>query len=404
MAIELYTGVPGSGKTYLIVKRLLSEFIGYTVITNIDGLKLPHLSLDSMIEKAGGKEVFFTREYQGTLPFTQLIYIIDEAQFYFGKKYYNEAVFNYFQYHRHFPGHHVILATQNAQTIPSQLVVLCDYECYVLTRKASLFGEFKFKTVTPAGGSSRDCPVSRVARHKDVFKWYKSTSMISSVKQGKLHSTLWLIVICCVLGFPVISYFLFFRGAIDKASQSFGNKKSSVASKAAPPPADSLAAPGFQSQNSSPAHAGIDEKKPLVPIPTAYNPASNDLFFVLDGSPVRASVSAFTALYPPAAYQYGFVYSPNKFFRIFDVSGTEQFFPIKSDIFLSSGSRLGSRGNNEIKSTPYELAPVIPETRHFSPDPFLEERKNLLAKKYQEPPTGESVSGSTGAAEKGSSQ
>lgn len=65
MAIFLNTGVPGSGKSYLMVKRLLDNFYRYdnkrrfvvrpefsdlVLISNVEVWKLEHLQLETMLE------------------------------------------------------------------------------------------------------------------------------------------------------------------------------------------------------------------------------------------------------------------------------------------------------------------------------------------------------------------
>ena len=66
MAIRIIDGNPGCGKTYYLVKFLRDNYYdktsngyvaktGYTVISNIDDLKLPHLNLNELVEKYIGK-------------------------------------------------------------------------------------------------------------------------------------------------------------------------------------------------------------------------------------------------------------------------------------------------------------------------------------------------------------
>jgi len=63
MAINIITGVPGAGKTYYGVYHLRKNFCvktgngyilkdGFTLITNINQLLIPHLSLDDVLKKS----------------------------------------------------------------------------------------------------------------------------------------------------------------------------------------------------------------------------------------------------------------------------------------------------------------------------------------------------------------
>lgn len=66
MAIRLITGKPGSGKTFLAVKHLRDNYYyyskklkkycrkkDYTIISNIDSLKLKHLNLNDVLNESG---------------------------------------------------------------------------------------------------------------------------------------------------------------------------------------------------------------------------------------------------------------------------------------------------------------------------------------------------------------
>lgn len=95
MAIRIVDGVLGAGKTYYSVNWLATTYCKkisddlwiidpekkIRIITNIEGLKLPHEDFNACLEKAGGFHVFFTKEYQAIFSGdAHLIYILDEAQ------------------------------------------------------------------------------------------------------------------------------------------------------------------------------------------------------------------------------------------------------------------------------------------------------------------------------------
>jgi len=90
MAIRVVDGVPGSGKSFYAVKHLVDTYYtkdhaGYYVpkpfthidektgvnteqtliiVTNLEGLKLPHVSLDDEMREAGGVLTFWSHAYQ----------------------------------------------------------------------------------------------------------------------------------------------------------------------------------------------------------------------------------------------------------------------------------------------------------------------------------------------------
>ncbi len=142
--IHIIEGVPGSGKTYYAVHYLIKNFYQYDdfydeyiekenknvlVITNIENLRIKHLNLDVLIERFT-LEKFFTVEnferIQKQYKVKNIVIIIDEAQRYFDRKFYDKNVFYFFQYHRHL-GVDIFLITQSKNTISKELVVLAEY-------------------------------------------------------------------------------------------------------------------------------------------------------------------------------------------------------------------------------------------------------------------------------------
>jgi len=319
MTIELITGAPGTGKTYYSITRILDEFVGLTLITNIDGIKLPHIGLQGMLDRAGGVDAFFDYAYQEKLPFRDVLYVLDEAQIFFPKKYYNERVFNYFQRHRHL-GHHILLITQNSQIIPYQLVALCDFETYFMPQKISMIGELSYKTITPAGGPPRDCPITRIRKRKDVFKYYKSTSSLSKVKISGIYTKrfVWLFI------FLAVGVFFFWKNFYSKPAQS---APPSPPSSSPPVPTSSTFVPPPQSVevNSTP--------QLLIPLPSSYDKQNDTVSFVYKSIFFVYPVPDFLKMFPVESFHYSFSHSPHLFFRIYSRVGDYQFFPVSSSVY-----------------------------------------------------------------------
>jgi len=152
--IVLITGKIGGGKTYFAVNYTVEKFYEYKpsifqyvpnrknfrIVTNIDNLDLPHNNLDFEIEK-NGIEGVFCKEYIGD---DSVVFIIDEAQRYFDRKFYNKKVFEFFQMARHY-GVDVLLITQDVGTIARELRELCEYEIEAQARSRRTKNMFIYK-------------------------------------------------------------------------------------------------------------------------------------------------------------------------------------------------------------------------------------------------------------------
>ena len=185
--IHIVEGVPGSGKTYYAVNYLVSNFFEYDsfyseykerpdknvlVITNIDSLRLKHLNLDYLIERFT-LEKFFTVEnfekIQKQYRVKNIVVIVDEAQKYFDRKFYNKDVFYFFQYHRHL-GVDIFLLTQSKNTLARELVVLSEYIIKAVPRSLQ-YGSFRYKFYDVNGNHLF---TKSLKRDNNVFRAYKS--------------------------------------------------------------------------------------------------------------------------------------------------------------------------------------------------------------------------------------
>lgn len=155
-------GKIGSGKTYWAVNFLVEKFYVWKeelftyvpkgnlrVISNIKDLQLPHIDLDDEIEKRGGLEKVFNENYPGLKDAnTQTIFVIDEAQApnLFHRKYYNPAVFLFFQKSRHL-GIDVVLITQDRFTLCKEIQTLSEYNVVAIPRSVRTKNVFMYKYV-----------------------------------------------------------------------------------------------------------------------------------------------------------------------------------------------------------------------------------------------------------------
>ena len=242
MAIRIITGVPGAGKTYYAVNHLIKNYCNpfgdtyalkdnYKIITNIDGLLLDVVNLKQAIEKAGSLEHFFsadiqqktTEKYQKLKQ--KLVYVIDEAQQFFHRRFYDRGVFTFFENHRHY-GLDIYLITQNSNLLAKDLLALSEYEIRAIPRTLAI-GGFNYLRK-----SNKDV-IGRVLlrKKKSVFNLYKSMQS----KETEKISTPYLKYVI-----PVVLLFVFgFYGL----SQSFvGRSVSGVSKTAYKPVANNVSA------------------------------------------------------------------------------------------------------------------------------------------------------------------
>ncbi len=186
MAIYGIGGKPGSGKTFWIINHLLGKYFEYNkihgewfkksqfeIISNIEELRLEHYDLNEMVKKAGGKEKFFTVDYQKELlkRFIKVVYIIDEAGSpdWFPVKFSNEQVIFFFQYHRHL-GLDFYLIAPGVSNICFQIVRLMEYRLQAKARSKRVANEFRYEKIVE--GDRAGTLVLKADER--IFKLYKS--------------------------------------------------------------------------------------------------------------------------------------------------------------------------------------------------------------------------------------
>jgi zona occludens toxin (predicted ATPase) len=155
MPLHIIDGLPGSGKTLYAINHLVKHFFKdlggiltpsspFRLVSNIDELKLDHERLEDEIKACpGGIKEYFTRAYQEALFLVHgpIVYILDEAQFIFDRKFYDNDVFGWFQYHRHF-GQTIYLISQNALNLPKEIQYCCEYIIRALPRSKSFVDKY----------------------------------------------------------------------------------------------------------------------------------------------------------------------------------------------------------------------------------------------------------------------
>lgn len=185
MALRIITGVPGAGKTFYAVDHLIKNYCSevgdtyelkkkYKIVTNIEGLLLDSVDLETAIEKVGSPEKFFSIEVQKKVTEKyhkekkSLVYVIDESQQYFHRRFYDRNVFSFFETHRHY-GLDIYLVTQNVNLLAKDLVALAEYEVRAIPRTLSI-GGFNYLKKTNKEIIGR----TFLRKNKKIFAMYKS--------------------------------------------------------------------------------------------------------------------------------------------------------------------------------------------------------------------------------------
>lgn len=190
--IQILEGVPGSGKTYYAVNYALKNYSEYDtfsriytlkenhiIITNIEGLKINHLSLEKVISDKQ-VEGFFSQENLKLLrtKYQKVLFIIDEAQAFFTKEVWSKIQF-VLQYHRHL-GIDFIIITQDVSLLPKGLVALAEY--IIRAKQRSLRLSFLFVLDFYDPSKKVKLFTQTIKPQIEVFRQYKSFQFLEGVK------------------------------------------------------------------------------------------------------------------------------------------------------------------------------------------------------------------------------
>ncbi len=304
MAVRIVDGNPGAGKTYWAVHHLLKiyfehepdlgqyflkeEFKDVIIITNIDSLKLPHESLDELIAKCNQEEevdpkmldkygkgyLFFSHDYQKKLAEqiqAPVVYVIDEAQRFFHKRYYFRPVFEWFELHRHFQ-QDIFLVTQKYRKLAPDILDLCEIIVHGVARTRSLTGkEFRYKHLSEGDVMKTEV----VIKNQKVFALYKS--MMGGKEVEKIDNPLIKKVAMILVAVVAIGIFGFYR-----LSNSFGSG-SKVDQQAATQNATTIAGPISTQPNAAPNQAFGNM------IPVRYSKIMGKVYIIFQGDLYEAS-------------------------------------------------------------------------------------------------------------------
>lgn len=201
MSITGIEGKPGSGKTYYCMYHLTRKYFefdkvlgewfprgSFVIVTNIEDIRLDHYSLDDMVNKAGGRDKFFTVEYQKSLlvRFPRIIYIIDEcgAPDRFPKGLKSDAVQFLFQYHRHL-GLDFYLLSPSMWGVSDQIVRLMESVLKASSRSKRIGRYFRYDRYIEGDRVG----MTMVPIDKRIFKLYRSMNITEGEKVKRVYTT-----------------------------------------------------------------------------------------------------------------------------------------------------------------------------------------------------------------------
>ena len=186
--IIIIEGKLGSGKTYWAVNYLLEKFYSYNesinqfvpkyndlrIVSNIDELDIEHEDLKKIVESKGLPHAFSEEYIKGS---SHCIYVIDEAQYYFDRKYSNKEVFRFFQMSRHW-GVDIIMITQDVNTMSRELRNLAETTIKAYPRSKAAKGIMRYAWETE-GEKFKD---QTLRFKKEVGSMYRSRLKDETIK------------------------------------------------------------------------------------------------------------------------------------------------------------------------------------------------------------------------------
>lgn len=205
--IELITGKPGSGKTYLAVQRLLELPVGkYVIWHNIAGLK-PEVFPEPHMIKEIPEDVRGWCSKENQIRYAEacrekygrpMLVVIDEAQMVFGEK--DVGLKGWLSWHRHI-GQDIWLVAQHAKMIHQDYQVLVEYEVRAVRSVVLNMLVYQYRI----GGET--FKTARLRREARVFRAYRSFDQGEVSKPG-FRMIIWLgvLLVLAVGGFVWLEY------------------------------------------------------------------------------------------------------------------------------------------------------------------------------------------------------
>jgi len=211
--IVLYTGVPGSGKTYLAVKTIsdLLKNKDNIVLSNVEGFRFErfklyrdyqinrmtdttfisvetgtYIDITPELEKRGASffDYNYIKKYLSTERFENknIFFFIDECQRYLSRNLRDPEIIYFFDYHRHW-GLDIYLMSQASYKICPEIVALTEYELRAVPASLKFKNMFVYKRLINNDILGRQI----LKRDKRIFSLYKSFNVQNdNIKMPKI--------------------------------------------------------------------------------------------------------------------------------------------------------------------------------------------------------------------------
>lgn len=285
MAIKIVSGVPGSGKSYYAVNHCVTKHYDWDdnldeykpkhpilLITNIDDLRLPHWSLDTILENYNvSLEEFFTVPFMEKLaedyPEHRVVIMLDEVQRHFPAGYRNTDVLYYFQWHRHL-GHDIYLMCQTVESVCKHIVALIEFEIKAVrdSLKAGNYFVYNFMAGDLQVGDKKLFHDKKIFGLYTSFKAEDKGEKLNPLRKVIIRTVLVLVValVCCFFAYKGIM-----RGIGGSNVSADTGQSHPQRGQKTPPQQKSGFLPGGRSGSARQGDTGLtalEEKKSVVPV------------------------------------------------------------------------------------------------------------------------------------------
>lgn len=208
--IKLFTGIPGSGKTYRAVHDFMKVKNEYYLFHNIDGLKSEKIDGGQYIKDFKSLDIsfndFFSLENQKQICAQvnekynrKVLIIIDEAQVFMGKV--NESVKEWISYHRHL-GQDIWIITQSKYNLAREYTNLVEIE--IQGKRGFVFQSFIYSYFDHGERVKTD----RIKKDTKIFDLYTSFNI---AEKDKPKSNLFKFMIIMGLTSLVVGVFFVYK-------------------------------------------------------------------------------------------------------------------------------------------------------------------------------------------------
>jgi predicted RNA-binding protein len=352
MALYLYTGVMGTGKSYCAVYDIwqqLQSSDDIFIVANIDGLKIDDSRFlnaefdpdnfrhwDKNLHPQKGDSPFskyiasIREEYSLSKECVVYLYV-DECQRYFGTEVKDKDVVFFIEYHRH-EGVELRFIVQDKKRLAGHIMRLHELETRATPARFGLPGFFCYKK------RSNDIHVGTrfVPKKQKVFALYKSFGAGKKTTSHNIY-LYFIVVVLAVVVFMVNRLLSKPLSGVESATQpQEQERRYSIEKNISTVQNSSSSTLATVSNNvardvypSTEEKDTVKEPPCMLPDLLEYSKSRDSVKFSKGGFPVWVKVSDFTKNYPPMFYGYSYAHAPGKLFVVYSALSQNMIFPKK---------------------------------------------------------------------------